>query len=267
MDPDDLDRTMKLITGSRPVLRGHPKAIIPVHLYGNPADMAAILDIASAYDLAIVEDCAQAHGAEINGKKVGSFGHLSAFSFYPTKNLGGLGDGGMVLTDNEKLQQRTISLRQYGWEKRYVSTILGINSRLDELQAAILRVKLRYLKDNNRRRIHIAEKYGRLLNGTFFQLPCKIINKTRLVYHQYVIKTQDRDQVKLYLNNNGVGSAIHYPVPVHLQSAFVKPITISPNGLPNTERICREILSLPIYPELQDEQVDRICNVLNLYQR
>lgn len=265
MDPSHLDHTIKSIKNNTLSTKGRPRAIIPVHLYGHPAEMAAIMEIAKKYDLYVIEDCAQAHGAEISGRKVGSFGQMAAFSFYPTKNLGAIGDGGIVVTSDGELQRKLLSLRQYGWKERYVSSTPGINSRLDEIQAAILRVKLRYLEESNKRRIHIAKIYGRLLENTFFQLPRGVGEKTRHVYHQYVIRAKNRHEVRAYLQENGVGSAIHYPVPIHLQPAYHGHISISLDGLLHTERVCREILSLPMYPELCDEQIHRICDILSLY--
>jgi dTDP-4-amino-4,6-dideoxygalactose transaminase len=241
-----------------------PKAIIAVHLNGHPADMRAVTDIAKRNQLIVIEDCAQAHGAKFDGKYVGTWGNLGAFSFYPTKNLGAIGDGGIVVTSDGELQRKLLSLRQYGWEERYISSTPGINSRLDEIQAAILRVKLRYLEESNKRRIHIAKMYGRLLENTFFQLPRRVGENTRHVYHQYVIRAKNRDEVRAYLQANGVGSAIHYPVPIHLQPAYHEHISISLDGLLHTERTCREILSLPMYPELRDEQIHRICDILSL---
>ena len=265
MDPSHLEHTIKSIKNNTLSTEGRPKVIIPVHLYGHPVDMAAIMDIAKKYDLYVIEDCAQAHGAEISGRKVGSFGQMGAFSFYPTKNLGAIGDGGIVVTSDGELQRKLLSLRQYGWKERYVSSIPGINSRLDEIQAAILRVKLRYLEESNKRRIHVAKTYGHFLENTFFQLPRGVGEKNRHVYHQYVIRAENRDEVRAYLQENGVGSAIHYPVPIHLQPAYHGHISISLDGLLHTEKTCREILSLPMYPELRDEQIHRICNILSLY--
>ena len=265
MDPSHLDHTIKSIKNNTLSTKGQPKVIIPVHLYGHPVEMAAIMDIANKYDLYVIEDCAQAHGAEISDRNVGSFGQMAAFSFYPTKNLGAIGDGGIVVTSDGELQQKLLSLRQYGWEERYISSTPGINSRLDEIQAAILRVKLRYLEESNKRRIHIAKMYGRLLENTFFQLPRRVGENTRHVYHQYVIRAKNRDEVRAYLQANGVGSAIHYPVPIHLQPAYHGHISISLDRLLRTERVCREILSLPMYPELRDEQIHRICDILSLY--
>jgi dTDP-4-amino-4,6-dideoxygalactose transaminase len=262
MEPNHLEDTIKSLLQQSTSLTGSPRVIIPVHLYGHPADMRAILEIAQKYDLSVLEDCAQAHGTEINGSKVGSFGQIAAFSFYPTKNLGALGDGGMVVTNSKELNQELINLRQYGWQKRYISSSLGINTRLDELQAAILNEKLKFLDANNRRRIQIAASYQRTLDGTKFRLPELPDSDFKHVYHQYVIQTRQRDKLKTFLQENNVGSAIHYPVPIHNHPAFNKWILSGPGGLPHTEKVCGDILSLPMFPELQNKQIDLVCNLM-----
>ena len=189
---------------------GKLKAIIPVHLYGQPANMVDILEMAHRYGLYVIEDCAQSHGAILSGHMTGTWGDIAAFSFYPTKNLGALGDGGMVVTDNSELAQRTSALRQYGWKKRYISEIPGFNSRLDELQAAILRVKLKYLHAENTRRIVLAPRYTAALTDSGLILPiCR--KDARHVYHQYVVRSPQRDAVQDYLLAHGIGTLIHYP--------------------------------------------------------
>ncbi len=262
MDPNHLEQILVSITDGKFPLSGIPKAIVAVHLYGQPADMNAILDIAQKFGLYVVEDCAQAHGAQISGKRVGSFGHMGAFSFYPTKNLGAIGDGGMVTTEDSRLWEKLKSLREYGWKQRYISeTDSGINSRLDEIQAAVLRVKLRILEKNNLRRIEIAEKYHQALEKqNSVHIPLTQGKGFRHVYHLYVIQSAFRDRIARFFEKNAVGTGIHYPVPVHLQPAFcnLKSVTM----LPRTEKVCNEILSIPIYPELSDDQTDRICHLL-----
>lgn len=262
MDPNHLEDTIKAISNGHLPLDGIPKAIIPVHLYGRPADMSAILEIASKHDLYVIEDCAQAHGAEYNSAKTGTFGHMAAFSFYPTKNLGAFGDGGMVVTNDEDLDLRCLALRQYGWEQRFISSMIGINSRLDELQAAVLNEKLNFLDKNNQRRIEIAGMYHHALENNVYKLPEVTDYKIKHVHHQYVIRARQRDKVKVFLEKNGVGSAIHYPVPIHKQPAFQKWIISGPGGLSHTEKVCEDILSLPMFPELQNEQVDLVCNLM-----
>jgi dTDP-4-amino-4,6-dideoxygalactose transaminase len=255
MDPNRLEDTIKQ-QGA-----GRLKAIIPVHLYGHPADMAAIMDIAGRHGLSVIEDCAQSHGAAIGDRKTGTWGHLSAFSFYPTKNLGALGDGGAVVTNDPALAERLRQLREYGFRERYVSHLSGMNTRLDELQAAILRVKLQYLRTENARRLQIARIYGASLSGTTLVLP-QLHAKVDHVFHLYVVRSTHRDGLKAFLKENSVGTSIHYPVPVHLQPAYHARAVIGRGGLEHTEQVCREILSLPMYPQITDEQVQRISHLI-----
>ena len=224
------------------------KAIVAVHLYGHPADLEPLQAIAQRHKLALVEDCAQAHGAKYKGQRVGSIGDVAAFSFYPTKNLGAMGDGGLITTRHADVAERVRWLRQYGWQERYISAISGYNSRLDELQAAILRVKLTALEANNaQRRAHAAE-YGRLLAHTGWQLPT-VAPYAEHVFHLYVIQTEGRDALAEKLRQQGVGTAVHYPVPVHLQPAYAH-LGYKVGSLPVTESAAQRILSLPMYPEL-----------------
>ncbi len=239
------------------------KAIVPVHIYGHPADMPAIMEIARAEGLRVVEDCAQAHGAEIDGCKVGTWGDMAAFSFYPTKNLGALGDGGAIATNDPELAAAARLVREYGWKERYVSSIAGMNSRLDELHAAPLRVKLRHLDADNDRRRAIAAAYNHALAGLGIGLPSARPNCAH-VYHQYVIRTPLRDALRLHLRESGIGTLIHYPTPVHLQSAYLGRVP-TPGGLPVTEQRAGEILSLPMYPELRQEQVQRIVEEISIW--
>jgi dTDP-4-amino-4,6-dideoxygalactose transaminase len=238
------------------------KAVVPVHLYGHPADMDAILKIAAEYNLSVVEDCAQAHGAAINGKLVGTFGDIGAFSFYPTKNLGAMGDGGAVITNSESISNRLRALRQYGWEERYISSSAGINSRLDELQAAILNVKLKYLGAANRRRQEIAAQYDAGLADLNIITPI-ISSGCAHVYHQYVIRTECREELMYYLKQHGVATAIHYPVPVHRQPAYAA--RLQPQSLPVTEGIADSILSLPMFPELNDVEVEYVISTVKAF--
>ncbi len=263
MDPNRLEEAVGADEGRRTKDEGHVNrpsslvsvvrrrsAIIPVHLYGHPADMAAILEIARRYDLWVIEDCAQSHGATIDGQKTGTFGDIAAFSFYPTKNLGALGDGGAVVTSDPALAEQTRLLREYGWRERYVSAIPGLNSRLDELQAAILRVKLRYLDAENARRRALAAEYDRLLADSSVRTPITRPDVSH-VFHQYVIRSGRRDALQAYLRSQGIGTLIHYPAPVHAQPAYAGRISIG-EGLPHTEAAAREILSLPMFPELSE---------------
>ena len=263
MDPDLLEKA--IINASKQSKHiGIPKAIVLVHLYGLAADISTISDIAKHHNLIVIEDCAQAHGAEFNKNKIGSFGELAAFSFYPTKNLGAFGDAGMVVCDDEKIAQTLQYLRQYGWKERFISSEKGTNSRMDEIQASILRIKLKFLDVENRNRRKIAKYYDNQLNDSSVSCPTQF-SDSKHVYHQYVIKTKHRDKLKDYLSKNGIGSAIHYPVPVHKQEAYQSSIIIPKTGLPITEEIVQKILSLPIWPFLTEEQTGYITDKINSY--
>lgn len=244
---------------------GAIRGVIPVHLYGHPAEMQAIGEIARRHELFVIEDCAQAHGAMINGRRAGTFGDLAAFSFYPTKNLGALGDGGAVVTNDDAYVETLRLTREYGWRERYVSLFPGLNSRLDEIQAAILRVKLKYLDDENARRQEIARKYNAALAGTRLRLPqCR--DGVSHVYHQYVVRCEERDHLRERLQSSRIGkigkigTLIHYPMPIHLQPAYRGRIPVHRGCLPVTEKTSREILSLPMHPHLSNEQVEIVCN-------
>lgn len=244
MDPSKLEA----------ILSPRTKAIVAVHLYGHPADLEGIIAIANAKGIPVVEDCAQAHGALYANKRVGSMGRIACFSFYPTKNLGAIGDGGMVVTSDADLATRVRELREYGWRERYVSAIAGINSRLDELQAAILRVKLRRLDaDNDARRAH-AERYTHALSDPRLGLLSVPSERpgVRHVFHLYVVRSSARDELQRKLKAAGVAAAIHYPVPIHLQPAYLGRLR-GADRLPETERAALEVLSLPMYPELPSE--------------
>jgi dTDP-4-amino-4,6-dideoxygalactose transaminase len=234
------------------------KAIIPVHLYGQTAEMDSIMEIAHKYDLIVIEDCAQSHGATFNGKMSGTFGRCACFSFYPTKNLGAYGDGGMITTNDDQVAERIFLLRQYGWQERYISKIAGLNSRLDEIQAAILRVKLRYLTEENAARRGIAFQYSALLANSILILP-RVFEKCEHVFHQYVVRTAQRDGLKAHLSQKGIGTLIHYPIPIHLQPAYNNELQ-KHCDLSVTESIASEILSLPMYPQLKESLVERIAD-------
>jgi dTDP-4-amino-4,6-dideoxygalactose transaminase len=239
----------------------HPdiKAVLPVHLYGQPADLPAIQATARRHGAKLIEDCAQAHGAKLDGRTVGSWGDVASFSLYPTKNLGALGDGGVIATGDARLAAELKALRQYGWREHYVSDVVGMNSRLDELQAAILRVKLTALTRWNARRRAIATAYDVGLADAAVGLPV-VRPGAEAVYHQYAIRSADRDGLKARLRERGVASNIHYPVPVHLQAAYRDRLTIGPAGLVETERAAREVLSLPMYPQMGDEAVAHVIS-------
>lgn len=235
----------------------HTRAIIPVHLYGCPADMNSILEIARAKNIFVIEDASQAHGATVAGQRVGSLGQIAAFSFYPTKNLGAFGDGGAVATNDSQLAEKVHLLRQYGWKERYISQVKGLNSRLDELQAGILRVKLRHLEEWNQRRRHLANLYFDLLSGSDLTLPPQPAD-LEPVYHQFVIRHPRRDALRETLRSQGIQTLVHYPVPVHLQPAYAN-LGLRRGSLPKSEQAADEVLSLPLYPELTEDQVQRVA--------
>jgi len=239
---------------------GFIKAIIPVHLYGHPADMDSIMEIAQKLGLIVIEDCAQSTGATYKGKLTGTFGHCGCFSFYPTKNLGAFGDGGLITTDDNALAEKIRLLRQYGWRERYVSAIAGLNSRLDEIQAAILRVKLRYLPEENATRQKIASQYSQLLSHSSVVVP-NVSPKCGHVFHQYVIRTPRRDNLKAYLSEQGIGTLIHYPVPIHKQPAYEGRLKES-CPLHVTEATAQQVLSLPMYPQLMEAEVQKMAEII-----
>jgi dTDP-4-amino-4,6-dideoxygalactose transaminase len=239
------------------------RAVVPVHLYGQPADMAPILRIARARGLRVIEDCAQAHGASYGGRRVGTWGDAACFSFYPTKNLGALGDGGLVMTSDAALADRARLLSEYGWTERYVSEVPGWNSRLDEVQAAVLRVKLRHLDADNAARRHIASLYDAGLPADRLTLPKRRENATP-VHHLYVVRAPARDDLQAFLKTRGVGTLVHYPVPVHLQPAYRDRLR-GADRLPESERAAREVLSLPMYPELTRVEVDAVVAAVRAF--
>jgi dTDP-3-amino-3,4,6-trideoxy-alpha-D-glucose transaminase len=255
LDPDRLEAAITRRT----------RAVIPVHLYGCPADLGPIMEIAQRHDLFVVEDCAQAHGAAYQGRKVGSWGHVAAFSFYPTKNLGACGDGGMVTTNDPELAERVRLLRQYGWRERYVSNVRGLNSRLDELQAAILRVKLRHLGEWNEGRRRLARLYDERLAGSGVVTPHEPEDAVH-VYHLYVVRHPRRDELRASLRGQGIGSLIHYPVPVHLQPAY-RDLGYQAGDFPSTEAAAREVLSLPLYPKLREAEVTAVADAVITFTR
>ncbi len=228
------------------------KAILPVHLYGHPADLEEVIKIARQYDLSVVEDACQAHGTKYKGRKVGSFGNAGCFSFYPVKNLGAYGDGGMVTTNDSGLAERIKLLRNYGKSRKYYHDLVGIKSRLDELQAAMLRVKLSRLDEWNEKRRRLAELYKEMLGQTDVLLPSER-TYAKHTYHLFVIRLAERDNCQRFLRKNGIQTQIHYPIPVHQQKAYVG--FESATDLSVTQTICNEIISLPLYPSLTDEEV------------
>jgi dTDP-4-amino-4,6-dideoxygalactose transaminase len=245
---------------------GRPAAILPVHIYGQAADLSALAEIAHRHGLRLIEDCAQSHGALYRERPTGSFGDVGCFSFYPTKNLGALGDGGMVVTDDPTIATSLRELREYGWRERFVSARAGINSRLDPIQAAILRVKLGTLGADTGRRQTIADRYDAGLAGLPLVLPSRRPLASH-VFHQYVIRLAERDALRNRLRAAGIGTGIHYPLPVHQQPAYRGRLACGPSGLGVTERAAPQILSLPMFPQLSDMASDRvIAEVQNFFR-
>ena len=245
LDPDEIDRRATSRT----------RAVLVVHLYGQPAAMEDIVSRSHAKGLKVLEDCAQAHGARQAGRLVGTLGDAAAFSFYPTKNLGALGDAGAVLTANPAVADRARLLRMYGWRQRYESELQSTVSRLDELQAAFLRVKLGHLDEWNARRRAIAARYASHLDGVVSLPPIDAGG----VFHLFVVRSPKRDDLKAYLLEHGIGVDVHYPTPAHLQAPYRQYATAP---LPSTERLAGEVLSLPIYPELADDDIDYVAHTL-----
>lgn len=241
------------------------KAIMPVHLYGRPVDMDDLLAVTKLQGVPVVEDACQAHGAVNRGKKVGSIGAAAAFSFYPGKNLGAYGDGGMVTTNKESIARSVRMLRNYGQSKKYHHDMLGYNSRLDTLQAAVLRVKLGHLEEWNRRRGEIADRYRDALGESPVLLPDEPEDSIH-VYHLFVIRTEKRDELLVYLNENGIGAGIHYPVPIHMHPAY-RFLNYRKGDFPVAERVCGEILSLPLYPEMTDDQARAVAEHVKKFFR
>ncbi|HEX2698060.1 MAG TPA: DegT/DnrJ/EryC1/StrS family aminotransferase [Anaerolineales bacterium] len=239
------------------------KAIIPVHLYGYPAEIGSILKLAQDYRLKVIEDNAQAFGAEFNGKMTGSFGDIGCLSFFPTKNLGAYGDGGMVVTNDPSLDERIRMLRTHGWKKKYFSEELGYNSRLDAMQASILQVKLKYVNSWNQRRRELANAYNERLKPLGLGVPVEHEGR-RHVYHLYIIRTEHRDKLRSFLEIEGVSSEIYYPLPPHLAKPCLK-LGYREGDFPNAERASQETLALPMYPELTDKQQNVVISAVEKY--
>ena len=262
IEPDTMVMSVASLSAALHQWRGRVKAIVPVHLYGQPANLPAISELAQRYGVKLVEDCAQSHGAVIAGRHAGTWGDAAAYSFYPTKNLGALGDGGGVFTRDAGVADRVRLLRQYGWTQRYVSEVPGRNSRLDEVQAAILRVKLQHLTAENGIRRSLAIRYQRGLADTPLRLPVEAAGATS-VWHQFTIRTPRREALREHLAASGVMCGILYPTPIHRQPAYAMPGL----SLPETERACAEVLCLPIHPAISFEDVDRVCGEIVRWSR
>jgi len=234
------------------------KAIIPVHLYGMPAEMDRIMAIAERHGLPVVEDAAQAHGAKYRGKRVGQFGQIACFSFYPSKNLGAYGEGGALITNDASIAQRARSLRDHAQSQKYLHDEIGYNYRMDSFQGAVLAIKLKHLDEWNKARINCARQYTELLKASSYKLQ---MSDSECVWHCYVIETPERDRVRAALQDIGIQSAVHYPVPIHLQRAYSH-LGYRRGDLPVTEALCERCLSLPIYPELSQEKISRVASAL-----
>lgn len=233
------------------------KAVLAVHIYGQPCDLDALNKICRKHNIALVEDAAQAHGAKFNGRYVGTFGEVGCFSFYPTKNLAACGEAGALVTNNDALAARARALRDHGSTKRYYHDELGYNYRMEGIQAAVLRVKLKHLVEWNRARRRIAQRYGELLARTPLQLPQEMPG-TESAWHLYVVRHPKRDQLRQYLETHGIGCAMHYPLPLHLQKAYAY-LGYKSGDFPVAEKAARECLCLPMYPELTDDQIERVA--------
>jgi dTDP-4-amino-4,6-dideoxygalactose transaminase len=259
IDIDPLRRTLNP-DNLEAAITSRTKAIIPVHLYGMPAEMDRIMAIAERHGLPVIEDAAQAHGARYRGRRVGQFGQIACFSFYPTKNLGAYGEGGALVTNDASIAHRARSLRDHAQSQKYLHDEIGYNYRMDSFQAAVLSIKLKYLDEWNTARIDRARQYTELLKGSSYKLPADM-SDSECVWHCYVIETPERDRVRSALQDVGIQSAVHYPVPVHLQKAYAH-LNYRSGDLPITEALCEHCLALPIYPELSKEKISRVASVL-----
>lgn len=258
MDPNLLEAKVKKLRSE-----GIPlSAVIAVHLYGQPCDMEAISSIARRYELRVIEDAAQAHGAEDQGRRVGTLGDAACFSFYPGKNLGAYGDAGAVTSESTEIADKVALLRNHGRVDKYDHLVEGVNSRLDALQAAILRVKLPHLEEWTERRIRNADRYTKALTGRRGLTVLSRRSGVRHVYHLYVVRTQDREAVQQRLQKDGVATGVHYPHPLHLLPAYAH-LGHVPGDFPHAEQACREVLSLPMDAEITAEQIDQVCRALN----
>lgn len=239
------------------------KAILVVHLYGQAADMVNIKSIAEKYELHLVEDCAQSHGSCFNGKVTGTWGDIGCFSFYPTKNIGAFGDSGAIVTNNDKLYENIRMLRNYGSKVKYHNEILGVNSRMDEIQAALLSVKLRHYSELRAERESIANEYLRRIKNPLITLP-SVREKAEHVWHLFVLKINERDKFQRYLSDNGIATQIHYPIPPHLSNAYMY-LRYKEGNFPITEDYTSSIVSLPLYEGMSDEEVQYVIDIINEY--
>jgi dTDP-4-amino-4,6-dideoxygalactose transaminase len=270
MDPNKLEDYLKFRNPQSEIRNRKPKAVLPVHLYGQPANMDAILEIANRYGLTVIEDACQAHGAlyyskkDQKWKKAGSIGLAGCFSFYPGKNLGACGEGGAVTTNDQDIAQKVRMLRDHGQAKKYYHEFEGYNGRLDTIQAGILRIKLRHLTHWNNKRRENAQRYNDLLKSIDHITTPYESSWTKAIYHVYVIRIQKRDELQKFLSDNGINTGLHYPVPLHLQNAYKGYRSLNGN-FSITEKVAQEILSLPMFPELSKEQIEYVVEKIKQF--
>ncbi|MFQ5601395.1 MAG: DegT/DnrJ/EryC1/StrS family aminotransferase [Candidatus Krumholzibacteriia bacterium] len=259
----DVDEQTQLLDPQRvrAAITPRTRALIPVHLFGRTADLAPLQEITRAHGVHLIEDACQAHGARYDGKRVGGFGVAAAFSFYPGKNLGAFGDGGAVTTNDDQLSESLRQLRDHGQERKSVHRRIGLNGRLDTLQAAVLRVKLRHLDSWNVARRRVAERYDSLLRDSEFRTPAPLRPREDHVHHLYVVRHANRSAVVRALQDNRIGFGLHYPVPIHRTPAYAG-LGLGPGSFPNAEQLANEILSLPMYPQLTDSHIEQVCEVM-----
>lgn len=239
------------------------KAILVVHLYGQASNMAPVVELCKKYNLKLVEDCAQSHGAKFNGQTTGTFGDIGCFSFYPSKNLGAFGDGGAIVTNDDKIAEDVRVFRNYGSEKRYYNKVVGTNSRLDEIQAGLLRVRLTHMNELVEEKKEICKKYLAKINNPLLELP-KIREGATHIWHQFVVKCEKRDELIEYLKENNISTIIHYPIPPHLSEAYGY-LGMKEGSLPVTERYAKTVLSIPLYNGLTEEEQDYVIEKLNAF--
>lgn len=239
------------------------KAILVVHLYGQASNMAPVVELCKKYNLRLVEDCAQSHGAKFNGQMTGTFGDIGCFSFYPSKNLGAFGDAGAIVTNDDKIAEDTRIFRNYGSEKRYYNKVVGANSRLDEIQAGFLRVRLKYLDELAAEKKNICDRYLKELNNDKIHLP-QIREGATHIWHQFVVRTDYRDELMKYLDENGIGTIIHYPIPPHLSEAY-QYLGVKKGSLPITEKYAGSVLSIPLYNGMKKEEQDYVIDIINKF--
>lgn len=252
----DADKIEELITSNT-------KAVLVTHLYGMASDMGKIVSICKKHNLKLVEDCAQSHGARYAGKMTGTFGDIGCFSFYPSKNLGAFGDAGAIVTDDEKIANDFKVFRNYGSEKRYHNKVVGANSRLDELQAGLLRVRLKYMDELNDEKCSIAKRYSEEIKNPLIKLPVPIVDATS-VWHQYVVRCERRDELMEYLKEKGIGTIIHYPIPPHLAEAY-RYLGHKKGDYPITEKLADTVLSIPMYNGMTEDEIDYVIEAINAF--